>query len=123
MLALQSSIIHLVTHSIIDSHDSLWFFLMLAPSGTDSKLDGRLEVLAIRRLRLDADLATTATSKTARHSIDDHRLMSGIGQTFLETGCRSASFNHRKIDSRRMAEFVTRNVQLSQLRGLSGSWW
>jgi CHAT domain-containing protein len=106
-------IIHLATHGILDSDNSI----VLLSKGENGD-DGLLEAREIMRLRLNADLAVLSACETAGGRAAREGVI-GMSWAFLVAGCRAAVVSQWKIDSASTAQLMIafhRNLALNASR-------
>ena len=79
------SVLHFATHGVLDDHNPLYSYIVLAPS-VDSREDGFLEAWELMKMDLKAELAVLSACDTARGRIGDGEGMIGMTWALFVAG-------------------------------------
>lgn len=96
--------IHFATHGWIESADARRSGLIVTPD----RFGNLLHVAEIANLRLDADLVTVASCRSATGIAPRGAGLAGLARAFLEAGANSVLVTAWNVDDRTTAEFMLR---------------
>lgn len=111
-------ILHFATHAMLDDHNPLYSFLLLAKRAGSSDEDGLLEAWEVMNMSLNADLVTLSACETARGSVSAGEGMIGMSWAFFVAGSSSLIASQWQVDSASTTSLMVK--MYSYLRSQNG---
>lgn len=93
------SILHLVSHGVLDEASPLYSHLLLSPGGRGSTEDGLLEAWELLDLKLDAELVVLSACETGRGRIARGEGTVGTMWALFIAGARSTIVSQWKVEA------------------------